>query len=163
MKERNLGRNTPPLSPEQLLPISPIKARHIALKAHLALASLRQGFGTVGTAGEVLKTLYITYLLSNAEVIRLRIEDFASAEKGLKMAVEVAAQTGSCALEKGYWPAVGSVLALHDRQLGRLPLYRREKAYSELRDLAAGPGLPNLVLSQRRILNESAVANETPK
>ena len=157
MNELKPGRKTLPSSAERLLPISPVKARHFALKAHLALASLRQGFGNVSAAGEVLKTLYIAYHSSDAKVVRLLIDDFATAEEGLKMTIGTGAETGSYTLEKGYWSAVGSVLALHDQQLDSLPLHRHEAAHAELRDPANGPALPDLVLLRRELLDNIAV------
>ena len=159
MNELKPGRKTLPSSAERLLPILPVKARHFALKAHLAHASLRQGFGNVSAAGEVLKTLYIAYHHSDAKAILLLIDDFATAEEGLKMTIGTGAETGSYTLGKGYWSAGGSVFALHDQQLDSLPLHRREAAHSELRDLVNGPALPNLVLLRRDILDD--IAEET--
>jgi hypothetical protein len=64
-KKRKSIRQSPRLSRSDLLPTSSTIARSISLKNHMALAALKSAQGNVHLAGELLKTLYWTFYLSD--------------------------------------------------------------------------------------------------
>jgi hypothetical protein len=134
------------LSRSDLLPMSPAIARSISLKNHMALAALRNGQGNIDLAGELLKTLYWTFYLSDAVTVHEQKDNLIAAEKALKSSIVSAADTKVWVLIDTDALSISALLRLHDDQLSSLPVHRLEKAKHRLQKLfAQEAGFPAFV------------------
>jgi hypothetical protein len=86
-KRRGAARKTPPMTRQMLLPTAVTTARTVSLRNHMALVALRQGRGNIDLAGELLKTVYLTYFLCDAESVKATLEKFVAAERSLKSSI----------------------------------------------------------------------------
>jgi len=135
------------LSRSDLLPTSPTIARSISLKNHLALAALRNGQGNIDLAGELLKTVYWTFYLSDALTVQEQKDNLLAAEKALKSSIVRAADTELWSLSDTDALSIAALLQLHDDQLSSLPVHRLEKAKHRLQKLLAqDEGFPSFDL-----------------
>lgn len=83
-KKQKSTSQAPRLSRSDLLPTSPSIARSISLKNHMALAALKNGQGNLDLAGELLKTLYWMFYLSDDATVQEHKDNLLAAEKALK-------------------------------------------------------------------------------
>jgi hypothetical protein len=74
-----------PLTRVQLLPITPATARAFSLKYHLALVAMRHGRGNADLASELIKTLYLTYFISEKGRLDPSIATYLKAEAVLRV------------------------------------------------------------------------------
>lgn len=113
----------------------------------MALAALRNGQGNIDLAGELLKTLYWTFYLSDALTVQEQKDNLLAAEKALKSSIVRAADTEMWALSDTDALSIAALLRLHDDQLSSLPVYRLEKAKHRLQMLLAqNEGFPSFAL-----------------
>jgi hypothetical protein len=142
-KKRKSTKQTPRLNRSDLLPTSPSIASSILLKNHMALAALKTAQGNVHLAGELLKTLYWTFYLSDEETLKEQKENFIEAERCLKVSIAQAADTHTWAVSDADALYIAALLQLHDDQLRLMPVHRLEKAKHRLEKLfAQGKGFP---------------------
>ena len=136
-KKRKSIKQSPRLSRSDLLPTSLAIARSISLKNHMALAALKSAQGNVHLAGELLKTLYWTFYLSDEETLKEQEKNFVAAERGLKACITRAADTQTWAVSNADALYIAALLQLHDDQLRLVPVHRLEKAKHRLEKLLA--------------------------
>jgi len=135
------------LSRSDLLPTSPSIARSISLRNHMALAALKNGQGNLDLAGELLKTLYWMFYLSDDTTVQEQKDNLLAAEKALKSSIVRAAETDTWALNETDALHIAELLRLHDNQLSSLPVHRLEKAKRRLQKLLAeNEGFPSFAL-----------------
>jgi hypothetical protein len=78
-KKRKAAKRAAPLSRQDLLPMAASLARSVSLKNHMALAVLKTGQGNLDLAGELLKTLYWAFYLSESREVSALEGDFMAA------------------------------------------------------------------------------------
>jgi len=142
-KKRKPGRKTPPLSREQLLPMAAPLARDASLKAHVALAAMRSGQGNVALLGELMKTIYLTYLLSATHRPDLA-EGFAAGQKALNDNFATGPIKDEWALDAVIATSLEPILLEHDAQLARRPLHVIEAHQDRLTKMLKEGRFPNL-------------------
>jgi hypothetical protein len=142
-KKRKPGRKTPPLSREQLLPMATPLARDASLKAHVALAAMRSGQGNVALLGELMKTVYLTYLLSATHRPDLA-EGFAAGQKALNDNFATGPINDEWALDAAVAALLAPILLEHDAQLARRPLHVIEAHQDRLTRMLKEGRFPNL-------------------
>ncbi|AME28128.2 hypothetical protein AXG89_30185 (plasmid) [Burkholderia sp. PAMC 26561] len=103
----------------------------------MALAALKSAQGNVHLAGELLKTLYWTFYLSDEETIKEQKENFIGAEQILKACITRAADTQAWEVSDADALYIAVLLQLHDDQLRLMPVHRLEKAKHRLEKLLA--------------------------
>jgi len=106
----------------------------------MALAALRNGQGNIDLAGELLKTLYWTFYLSDDLTVEEHKVNLLAAETVLKTSIVRAADTNMWALTDADARSVAALLRLHDDQLSSLPVHQLEKAKHRLQKLFAQEG-----------------------
>lgn len=142
-KKRKPGRKTPPLSREQLLPMATSLARDASLKAHVALAAMRSGQGNVALLGELMKTVYLTYLLSANHRPDLA-DGFAAGQKALNENFATGPIKDEWALDAAIATSLEPILLEHDAQLARRPLHVIEAHQERLTRMLKEGRFPNL-------------------
>jgi len=146
-KKQKSTSQAPRLSRSDLLPTSPSIARSISLRNHMALAALKNGQGNLDLAGELLKTLYWMFYLSDDTTVQEQKDNLLAAEQALKSSIVRAAGTDTWALNETDALHIAALLRLHDDQLSSLPVHRLEKAKRRLQKLLAGnEGFPRFAL-----------------
>jgi len=149
-KKRKATERAAPLSRTDLLPIAASLARAISLKNHMALAVFKTGQGNLDLAGDLLKTLYWTFYLSDSGEASALETDFVGAERGLKACL-IEAQ------DSNQWKIAGAdalhmevILQLHDKQLASIPVHLLEKAKQRLaRLMERNEGFPSFAIERR--------------
>jgi hypothetical protein len=111
----------------------------------LALVALRQGRGNIDLAGELLRTIYLTYFLADGEAQTTSQDLFASAECAIKTTIAQSVMTGEWCLEDSHTRCVGAVLRTHDAQLSSLPTHLLDGAKQRLTRLLEAGNFPSLV------------------
>ena len=113
----------------------------------MALAALKNGQGNLDLAGELLKTLYWMFYLSDDTTVQEQKDNLLAAEQALKSSIVRAAGTDTWALNETDALHIAALLRLHDDQLSSLPVHRLEKAKRRLQKLLAGnEGFPRFAL-----------------
>jgi len=87
-KKRKITRTSPPLTRAMLLPMSAARVRKVSLQNHLALVALRQGHGNIDLAGELLKTVFVAFFLTDPDSLATRSPDFVRTEAALKTLIK---------------------------------------------------------------------------
>ena len=98
----------------------------------MALVALRQGHGNIDLAGELLKTVFVAFFLTDPDCLAPRSHDFAQAEAAIKTLIKEAASTDDWRLAEGKCEVIELILALHDQQLAVMPTHRIEAAKQRL-------------------------------
>jgi hypothetical protein len=143
-KKRKVIRKSPPLSRAMLLPMSATLVRKVSLQNHMALVALRQGHGNIDLAGELLKTVFVAFFLTDPDCSAPRSHDFAQAEAAIKTLIKEAASTDDWRLDEGKCEVIELILALHDQQLAVLPTHRIEGAKQRLMRVLEAGSFPSL-------------------
>src|SRR5476649_1381426 len=143
-KKRKVGRSTPPLTREQLLPMSAELACRASLHYHMTLATLRRGQGNADLVSVLLKAVYVAHYLLEPEQSATYAGIFAQAETAIKSAIKTAAATSEWRLAESDCEGVEAILRLHDAQLASLPKHRVEGAKDRLMRVLERGSFPNL-------------------
>lgn len=133
-----------PLTRAQLFPIAPDVARVFSLKNHLALVAMRSGRGNVDSATELIKTLYLTFLLCDPEGLDPAIATFLEAEGVLRTCIHDSEMDGKWEIADAQCEAIEAVLRAHDTQLASKPLHRIEVAKGRLNRILKAGRFPHL-------------------
>ncbi len=80
----------------------------------MALAALKSAQGNVHLAGELLKTLYWTFYLSDAETLEEQKRNFVAAERSRKACITRAADTQTWEVSDTDAHYIAALLQLHD-------------------------------------------------
>ena len=142
-KKRKPGRKTLPISREKLLPLPPTLVRDASLKAHIALATMRNGQGNVALLGELMTAVYVTYLLSADDRPDLA-EGFAAGQKALNDSFNAGAVNGEWTLDSDVATSLQAILLEHDAQLSRRSVHVFEAAKVRLTKMLKEGRFPNL-------------------
>lgn len=127
-----------PLTKEMLLPLPVARVRAMALENHLALATLRSGQGGAQQMLCVLKVVYLAYFLRENGRRGGEIELFRAAEIALQQSISCAENGREWSLPDVGQKALGSILVIHDQQLGTAPAYVYEAAWERLQRFVRG-------------------------
>lgn len=131
-KKRKVGRKSPPLTRAMLLPMPSTLLQKVSLQNHMALVALRQGQGNSDLAGELLKTVFVTFYLADPDHLATYAGHFTKAETTIKALIKDAVLEGSWRLEEDQCEGIEAILGLHDAQLASLPVHRIEGAKQRL-------------------------------
>src|ERR1700692_2914195 len=101
-RKRKPARKAAPMTRAMLLPMPAALAQTVSLKKHMALVALRQGHGNIDLAGELLRTIYLTYFLADGEAQTTSQDLFASAECAIKTTIAQSVMTGEWCLEDSH-------------------------------------------------------------
>ncbi|SOE63376.1 hypothetical protein SAMN05414139_02299 [Burkholderia sp. D7] len=127
-----------------LLPMSGTLVRKVSLQNHLALVALRQGRGNVDLAAELLKTVFVTFYLSDPACLAIHLQNFTHAEAALLALMKDAASSGNWRLDETGRETIEVILALHDQQLTAMPAHRIEREKQRLMHVLAKDSFPRL-------------------
>lgn len=127
-----------------LLPLPLADVRRLSLKAHMDLFNLRNGLGNFDVTGELLMTVYVSYLLAIEDGRRDVISDLVSAEVSLRSLIKTVGDEGEWRLEADQCEAVERVLSLHDDQLASLPRHVYDGARARLLKMVNRHMLPTI-------------------
>jgi len=116
------------MSRAMLLPTPTATAQKVSLHNHMALAALRQGRGNIDLAGELLKTVFLTYRLANKESLAADGGSFVLAESIIKAMIIRASNTHEWRLDDEHCEAIEQILRAHDADLATLPVHRIDEA-----------------------------------
>jgi hypothetical protein len=83
-------------------------------------------------AGDLLKTLYWSFYLSDSTEVTGREGDFIAAERSLKACLIKARDTNQWRIAEADARHMEVIRQLHDKQLASTPVYRLEKAKRRL-------------------------------
>jgi hypothetical protein len=98
----------------------------------MALAVLKTGQGNLDLAGELLKTLYWRFFLSDSIESTEREGAFVAAERSLKACLLEAQNTDLWRIAEADALHLEVILQLHDKQLASTPIHRLENAKRRL-------------------------------
>lgn len=115
-----------------LLPIPAVNARAASLERHLALVKMRSGHGNADVMSCLLKTVYMTYFLHEAQYGRSAFEPFRDAERVLTQSVRSAELKDGWSLPDNDCAIIETILTLHDRQLDSVPAHLLATAQERL-------------------------------
>ncbi|MEZ2354339.1 hypothetical protein [Caballeronia sp. RCC_10] len=133
-----------PLTRAQLLPIAPGVARAFSLKSHLALVAMRTGRGDADTASELIKTLYLTYLVCEKDRLDPSIGTYLRAHAVLRTCIAASKAADKWEVADDQCSAIEAVLCAHDRQLASTPLHRIKLAKAQLDRILQAGRFPDL-------------------
>jgi hypothetical protein len=139
------GINRNPLSKSSLLPMSARSAREMSLAHHLALAASRGNSANRHQINELVRTVYMAYLLQRMGFGDIPFECYEHAEAAFESALGVAAKCGKWIINEQDAPVIERLLALHDQQLSEAPMHRVVEAEQQLRQFLAGTDASPLV------------------
>lgn len=136
-----------------LLPLPAETVRSISLENHLALAAMRSGQGTSDTMIGLLRVLYMTYYLLEAQGYWVGLQAFLDDEAALDESIRGAAVGREWQLSAERLPAIEEVLRRSDEVVGSI--YRYVEAWGKLtRFVSADSGkhspLPGSQLQEAR-------------
>ncbi|WP_250500993.1 hypothetical protein [Caballeronia sp. GAWG1-5s-s] len=133
-----------PLTRAQLLPIAPATARVFSLKNHLALVAMRNGRGNAALASELIKTLYLTYFVSETDRLDPPFATFLKAETVLRACIRDSETADAWGIADDQCEAIEAVLCAHDTQLASAPLHQIEVAKGRLERILKAGRFPDL-------------------
>jgi hypothetical protein len=139
------GANRKPLSKSSLLPMSAQSARDMSLAHHLALAACRGDAANRHQINELVRSVYMAYYLQRMGFGEVAFECYERAEAAFESALAVAAKCGKWKISEQDAPVIERLLALHDQQLGEVPMHRVVEAEQQLRHFLAGTDASPLV------------------
>ncbi|WP_321969159.1 hypothetical protein [Paraburkholderia tropica] len=131
------------LTREMLLPIPAAKAGMRSMRAHLALVAMRKEQGNSSLAGELVKTVYMTWLLAGD----LGASDpaiFETAEIGLQRCIERAHEAGIWKVDDAACVALEAVLRMQDEQLATIPAHLLRRAAAKMEHVIDSGHFPSV-------------------
>ena len=132
------GRQRKFLSKSSLLPMDSASARQLALTHHLALAACRGDGGNKLLINELTRAVYLTYFLQKMGFGALPFDAYMKAEAAISTALKNAERDGDWKIASRDASSLEEILALHDEQLGNVPLHRIVEAEKRLRAFIMG-------------------------
>ena len=120
-------------------------ARELSLAHHLVLAACRSDSGDRHQINELVRSVYMAYLLQRVGFGDMPFECYEHAEAAFENALAVAAKSAQWIISEQDAPGIERVLALHDRQLSEAPMHRVVEAEKQLRQFLTGTGVSPLV------------------
>ncbi|CAG9258400.1 conserved hypothetical protein [Burkholderia diffusa] len=133
MMRKRKGR--PGRTKEDLLPIQAPFIRNVALRAHLSVVNIRNGYGMRESLLYLQRILYITFLLMEPD--RLECDDELFVE--VELILDNAIQRENWRLSDSGLQAIEQVVTRFDNAIDTLPLHRVESAVGKLQQLVAKP------------------------
>ncbi|WP_438391778.1 hypothetical protein [Caballeronia sp. DA-9] len=133
-----------------LLPTAAATARAVSLQNHMALVALRSGRGNIELAGELLKTVYLTYFLCAPDHIKSTSEKFLAAELALKSSILDSTTGGEWRLSDALCHNIEAVLCLHDAQLASVPVHQIAAAKERLSRVLQAGSFPDMAATHLR-------------
>ncbi|WP_322014180.1 hypothetical protein [Paraburkholderia sp. J12] len=131
------------LTREMLLPIPAAKAQMRSMRAHLALVAMRKGQGNGSLAGELVKSVYMTWLLARDSGCT-DPAIFEAAEIGLQRCIELVPQDGLWKVDETACVALEAVLRMQDEQLATIPAYLLRRAAAKMEHVIDSGRLPSV-------------------
>ncbi|RQS16708.1 hypothetical protein DIE06_20275 [Burkholderia sp. Bp8998] len=113
-----------------LLPLPAVEARHLSLKHHVALASLRAGRADVDAIATVMNVVYLAFFLRDAN--DRDVSPYRAAEAALNAIVERVRRAQAGEPNDDERAALERIVVQHDMQMATLPKYRLIDAWSRL-------------------------------
>ena len=132
------------LTKTDLLPISREHARALSLKCYAGLVEIQKGSGERGHVAELLKTLYLTYLLVDAELTGEGRNALLAAEMALQALLDVEEGQPMQPLNEADHEAISAVIVEHDWQLSRRRAYDVHLARDVLYEIYSRGSTPNI-------------------
>jgi hypothetical protein len=131
-------------SKTMLLPLSRAKADELGLRNHVALASMREGKGSVNAAQTLLEMVMASGFLAEAGYGQLDPAQALGAEKAVCGAIDRGKETDCWFLEPAEFDELVRIVTLYDGQLRDAPLSALAVAGERLTRFKAGQsfGLP---------------------
>src|SRR6202795_4414764 len=113
-------------------------ARQRALTHPLALAACRGNGGNKHLINELTRAVYLTYFPQQMGFGALPLDAYVKAEAAISIALKTAERDGDWRIASRDASSLEKILALHDEQLGNVPLYRIVEAEKRLRAFIMG-------------------------
>ncbi|PLZ02466.1 hypothetical protein CY652_10085 [Burkholderia sp. WAC0059] len=121
-----------------LLPLPAAVAQTASLQNHLALETLRHGYGASTQVSFLFRAVFLTYLLRDRVKDCCGIETFRNAEAALYRCTRRAADDGVWLLPEADIHDLMLILAVHDRQLASVPTHAHDAARATVLRYATG-------------------------
>ncbi|MDR8394768.1 hypothetical protein NE850_00300 [Paraburkholderia sp. USG1] len=137
------------LTRELLLPIPARKAQQRSIQAHMALETLRLGQGNGNQAGELIRSLYMTWLIA-CDCGEVEPDVFLVAEAGLHRCIRRVPEDGSWSIDATACDALKAVLSLQDDLLATVPahvMWRAARRLDKVIDSGRMPSVQAIVES----------------
>ncbi|WP_321858829.1 hypothetical protein [Paraburkholderia tropica] len=141
-KGRKVGTK-PHLRRELLLPIPAGKAQQRSIPAHMALETLRLGQGNGSQAGELIRSLYMTWLFA-CDCGDVEPDVFLVAEAGLHRCIRRVPEDGSWRIDATACDALKAVLSLQDDLLATVPAHVMRRAAQRLERVIDSGRMPSV-------------------
>lgn len=153
-KKRKVQGKRRQLSKADLLPLPVSHVRAVSLRSHVALQSLRNAQANVEHVADLLKTVYLCYLLNADSLASDGLETLVEAESALKRALDSIVHGETTALSRDEGLVLVAVLEEADRLMTRTPKAHWNHAHTLLLALYEQSKAPSL----RLLLEESREA-----
>jgi hypothetical protein len=121
-----------------LLPMPRAAADELALRVHLALATMRAGVGSVCDAQTLTQTMILTGFIAEAGHGTATYEQLVVAETAISAAFDRGRDTGEWRLDEGAASLFAVIVTAYDGQLRRAPLWAVAEATERLDRFRAG-------------------------
>jgi hypothetical protein len=121
-----------------LLPMPSATADELALRVHLALATMRAGVGSVRDAQTLTQTMILTGYIAEAGYGAATYEQLVVTEAAISAAFDRGRDTGEWRLDEGAASVFAVIVTTYDEQLRQAPLWAVAGASERLDRFQAG-------------------------
>lgn len=121
-----------------LLPMPRVTADELALRVHLALATMRFGTAGVSDAQTLTQTMILTGFIAEAGYGAATYEQLVVAETAISAAFDRGRDRGEWRLDDGAASLFAAIVTTYDEQLRRAPLWAIAEASDRLDRFQAG-------------------------
>ncbi|MFL9936675.1 hypothetical protein P0D88_48705 [Paraburkholderia sp. RL18-103-BIB-C] len=121
-----------------LLPMPRATADELALRVHLALATMWAGAGSVRDAQTLTQTMILTGFIAEGGYGAATYEQLVVAEAAMSAAFDRGRDTGEWRLDEGAASQLAAIVTTYDEQLRRAPLWAVAEASERLDRFQAG-------------------------
>jgi hypothetical protein len=142
------------ISRSDLLPMPAAIFQTISIRAHLGLVALREGAGNHDIACELLKTIYLTSMIADAEKNEAWLEICVAAELTIKESIAHAYMAQTWELKPGRTLYIEKMLCLHDALFLTLPRHKVAQSAKHLASKIDEGSLPDLACAYRKNLEK---------
>ncbi|KWA08219.1 hypothetical protein [Burkholderia territorii] len=120
-----------PRSKADLLPLPASVVRDISLENHLALATMRGGYGTAQAMITLLRVLYLAYFAMGPDATEEERTLFLTVELALQQSIDAAGNGQDWQVSDTALESIERLLLLSDAIISRVPRYRYVEALDQ--------------------------------
>ncbi|WP_404842976.1 MULTISPECIES: hypothetical protein [Burkholderia cepacia complex] len=136
-KQSTIFRSPLPRTKAALLPLSTEKVRSLSLENHLALATIRSGWGSLDQICCLLRVVYLAFYMRGGSADDVTLEPYRNAENVLDACIARMESGGKCLLLEAEMGVTERILVLHDEQLATVSKTQYLEAWEKLQRFVA--------------------------